>query len=68
MKQGRNASHEVLDIRALIDDAKCFETVRERRWPHGVRCAHCGAEAVVKHGRDETQPERQRYHCRSCGR
>jgi len=68
MKQGRNASHEVLDIRALIDDAKCFETVRERRWPHGVRCAHCGAEAVVKHGRDETQPQRQRYHCRSCGR
>jgi transposase-like protein len=68
MKQGRNVSHEVLDIRALIDDAKCFETVRERRWPHGVRCAHCGAEAVVKHGRDETQPERQRYHCRSCGR
>ena len=23
---------------------------------------------MVKYGRDETQPERQRYHCRSCDR
>jgi transposase-like protein len=22
----------------------------------------------VKHGRDEIQPQRQRYHCRRCGR
>ena len=36
MKQGRNNVHNVLNIRAIIDDAKCFETVRELRWPQGV--------------------------------
>ena len=68
MKQWRNNVHNVLNIRAIIDDAKCFETVRELRWPQGVRCVDCDADAVVKHGRDETQPERQRYRCRSCDR
>jgi len=60
--------HNVLNLRAIVDDAKCFETVREIRWPEGVRCVHCGADTVAKHGRDETQPERQRYRCRTCNR
>jgi len=28
----------MLNIQNLIDDAKCYETVRERRWPDAV-CA-----------------------------
>ncbi len=52
----------------MIDAAKCFETARELRWPDGVRCAHCESDTVVKNGRDETQSDRQRYHCRNCGR
>ena len=68
MKRGRNWTHTTLNIRAMIDDAKCFQAVRERRWPKGVRCAHCGADRVVKYGRDETQPERQRYYCGCCSR
>ena len=28
----------------------------------------CGSDTVVKHGRDETRSERQRYHCRNCNR
>jgi transposase-like protein len=58
----------VLNIRAIVDDAKYFATVREMGWPEGVRCVHCGADTVAKHGRDETQPERQRYRCRTCDR
>jgi len=68
MKTGRNQTHNILNIRAMIDDAKCFQKARELRWPEGVRCAHCFADRVVKYGRDETQPERQRYRCGSCNR
>jgi Transposase zinc-ribbon domain len=31
----------MIHIQSLIDDAKCFETVRALRWPDGVRCAGC---------------------------
>jgi len=29
------------NIQALIDDAKCYKTVRAMRWPDGVRCTDC---------------------------
>ena len=56
----------MLNIRDLIDDAKCFETVRAMRWPDGVTCAHCSSDRVLKNGRDETQRDRQRYECHAC--
>ncbi len=69
MKQVQNKVHGVLNILAIIDVAKCFEAVRKLRWPDGVRCPHCDSASVVKHGRDETQPERQRYQYRGrCNR
>ena len=52
----------------LIDDEKCFETVRRLRWPDGVRCANCGSEQVTKRGFDDTQRSRQRDSCGACGR
>lgn len=56
----------MLNIRDLIDDAKCFETVRTLRWPDGVTCPSCSSPSVIKNGRDETQPQRQRYECHAC--
>jgi transposase-like protein len=56
----------MVNIRDLIDDAKCFETVRTMRWPDGVTCPNCSAASVIKNGRDETQPHRQRYECHAC--
>ncbi len=56
----------ILNIKAIIDDAKCFQVVRGMRWPDGVRCPHCDSNVVVKNGRDITQPERQQYCCRNC--
>lgn len=47
----------MVNIQALIDDAKCFLTVRAMRWPDGVRCPGCGSAEVNKDGRDDTQPE-----------
>jgi transposase-like protein len=56
----------MIDIRDLIDDAKCFQTIRDMRWPDRVTCPHCSSEAVIKDGRDEAQAHRQRYLCHGC--
>ena len=58
----------MIHLQSLIDDAKCFATVRDMGWPHGVRCPHCASLESTKQGRDDTQPERQRYQCKSCKR
>ena len=58
----------MVNIQSLVDDAKCFETVRQMRWPQGVTCPHCQSRDVIGQGRDETQPERRRYLCKECGR
>src|SRR3954447_23370666 len=57
----------LVNLSSLIDDAKCYELVRQHRWPDGVRCPHCGSAAAARHGRDDTQPHRQRYRCTACG-
>ncbi len=56
-----------LTLLPLIDDQKCFESVRKLRWPEAVSCPHCDSPEVTKRGWDETQPCRQRYHCGGCG-
>src|SRR5436309_14607558 len=57
----------LVNLSSLIDDAKCFELVRQHRWPGGVRCPSCRSASVARHGRDDTQPHRQRYRCAACG-
>src|SRR3954465_15836485 len=57
----------LVTLSSLIDDAKCFELVRQHRWPGGARCPSCGSTSVARHGRDDTQPHRQRYRCAACG-
>jgi transposase-like protein len=60
-------SPTLVNLSSLIDDAKCFELVRQHRWPDGVRCPFCGSASVARHGRDDSQPHRQRYRCAACG-
>ena len=57
----------LVNLSSLIDDAKCYELVRQHRWPEGARCPACDSAAVTRHGRDDTQPYRQRYRCTTCG-
>ena len=57
-----------VNIQGLIDNAKCYQMVRQLRWPEQVECPHCHATQIVKNGHDETQSERQRYLCRMCNR
>jgi transposase-like protein len=58
----------MIPIQSLIDETKCFETVRALRWPAGVCCPTWEHSKITKQGQDDTQSERQRYLCKSCGR
>ena len=60
------AGPDLVNLPALIDDAKCFALVRQHRWPESVRCPFCASPAVIRDGHDETQPCRQRYRCKEC--
>src|SRR4051795_6113113 len=53
----------LVNLPSLIDDARCFELVRQHRWPEGVRGPHCEAANVARDGRDDAQPHRQLYRC-----
>ncbi|MBV8887626.1 MAG: transposase [Chroococcidiopsidaceae cyanobacterium CP_BM_RX_35] len=56
----------LINLQTLIDEQKCYETVRQLRWSEGVTCSKCNSLHVVKRGFDETQPYRQRYQCQAC--
>ena len=56
----------MVNIQDLFDDAKCFDAIRDMRWPDGVTCPRCSSDSVLKNGRDDTQPLRKRYQCRAC--
>ena len=58
----------LIHIQNLVDDARCYEVVRQLRWPEGVRCPACGSAHVTKRGFHTQQKERQRYECQACQR
>src|SRR5712691_984850 len=55
-----------VNIKNLIDDVQCYQTVRELRWPDGIACPSCQSQQVIKRGFDDTEPARQRYECHDC--
>jgi transposase-like protein len=57
-----------VNIKNLIDDAQCYQTVRELRWPDGVECPSCESTKVIKRGFDDTELARQRYECHNCNK
>jgi transposase-like protein len=66
MDPKRRSGGLLVKIDNLIDDAKCFDTVRNIRWPNGVSCPKCCNTEITRHGHDQTQPARQRCHCKGC--
>ena len=60
------AVSDLVNLSGLMDDAKCFAFVRQRRWPEGIRCPACDNDAVIRDGHDHIQPCRQRYRCKAC--
>ena len=55
-----------VNIKHLIDEVQCYQTVREMRWPDGIMCPSCQSTEVIKRGFDDTEPARQRYACTNC--
>jgi transposase-like protein len=55
-----------VNIKNLIDDVQCYQTVCKLRWPCGVECPSCQSTQVIKRGFDDTEPARQRYECTDC--
>jgi transposase-like protein len=60
------AVSDLVNLSALLDDAKCFALVRQHRWPKDVCCPDCDSAEVIRNGHDERQPHRQRYRCKAC--
>jgi len=58
----------MVTIEKLIDDAKCYEVVRDLRWPNGVQCPECNSKIIKKRGHHDRYSYRQRYACQTCGR
>ena len=57
-----------VNIKKLVDEVQCYQTVRELRWPDGIICPSCQSKEVIKRGFDDTEPARQRYECHGCNR
>jgi len=57
-----------VNIINLIDDAQCYNKVRELHWPDGVKCPFCGSPGIIKRGFDEKERSRQRYECKNCAK
>ena len=55
-----------VNIKNLIDDGQCYQTVHELRRPDGIRCPSCASTQVIKRGFDDTELARQRYECTAC--
>lgn len=57
-----------VSIKSLIDDAQCYDTVRELRWPEDRECVFCNSKKIIKRGYDDKESARQRYECKKCGK
>ena len=57
---------DLIRLSALLDDAKCFDLIRQHRWPDGVRCPSCDSSHVVRNGWDDGHHTRQRWLCKDC--
>jgi hypothetical protein len=49
-----------VNIKDLMDDAQCYDTIRELRWPEGRECPFCDSKRIIRRGFDDKKPAKQR--------
>lgn len=55
-----------VNIKHLIDEVQCYQTVRELRWPESLVCLSCQSTQITTRGFADTELARQRYACTDC--
>ncbi len=51
MINAHNSIQGIVNIQQLIDDAKCYQTVRDLRWPSGIiTCTRYDSKNTTRHG------------------
>ena len=66
VRKRARAMVDLIKLTTLLDEAKCYEVIRQLRWPDGVVCLHCRDRGVVRNGHDDRERHRQRYLCKAC--
>ena len=51
----------------LLEESKCFEEVRRKRWPNAVRCPCGTSNKINQRGNNHRPQEGRRYSCKNCG-
>lgn len=51
-----------------MDDARCYATIRELRWPERIRCPHCNSKYIANRGSSDRNCFKYRYQCKKCRR
>lgn len=54
-------------LNELLDESKCYEEVRRKRWPDGVRCPRCTSNKINRRGQNHRHQTCKRYSCKNCG-
>ena len=52
----------------LLDESKCYEEVRRKRWPYGFRCPCCTSNKINPRGQNHRRQACRRYSCKNCGK
>ena len=55
-----------INLLNLMDEAKCYELLREIRWSGSIKYVSCSSDNIVKNGHDENHINKQRYQCNNC--
>jgi Transposase zinc-ribbon domain len=48
LRKRAKAMADLIKLTNLLDEAKCYEVIRQLRWPDGVVCLHCSGRGVVR--------------------
>ena len=63
--RGRGVLVQSLSLNDLLDESKCYEEARRKRWPYGVRCPCCTSNKINPRGQNYRRQACRRYSCKN---